>query len=272
MKTAADLKGGVVGVSSFGSESDATVTLALQRLGLTRDDITLKEYGGGTRRLAALKAGEIKATAINEPVASTAREQGLNMMVDLVAEKIPWLFSRRGDQAKLLDAIAGLLARLLKADRSRATTWRSRTRRAPRRCWRGRRRSPTAKIIDISYEDFRQQTPRQHGAVGKGAENIIAQYPGGVSRNVEDYVDTGILERLRQEGFLAPACSRNTGAAASCRDRIWHGPSRLSPGDPAWPQDQLPAGIAALPRAVASRSSTGPADHHAGRRRRRRRL
>ena len=35
VKTAADLKGGVVGVSSFGSESDSTVTLALKRLGLT---------------------------------------------------------------------------------------------------------------------------------------------------------------------------------------------------------------------------------------------
>ena len=48
VKTAADLKGGVVGVSSFGSESDSTVTLALKRLGLSRDDVTLKEYGGGT--------------------------------------------------------------------------------------------------------------------------------------------------------------------------------------------------------------------------------
>jgi ABC-type nitrate/sulfonate/bicarbonate transport system substrate-binding protein len=32
VKTAADLKGGVVAVSSFGSESDATVTLALKKL------------------------------------------------------------------------------------------------------------------------------------------------------------------------------------------------------------------------------------------------
>ncbi len=41
--------------------------LRWQRLGLTRDDVTLKEYGGGGRRLAALKTGEIKATAVNEP-------------------------------------------------------------------------------------------------------------------------------------------------------------------------------------------------------------
>ena len=39
VKTAADLKGGVIGVSSFGSESDSTVTLALERLNLTRADV-----------------------------------------------------------------------------------------------------------------------------------------------------------------------------------------------------------------------------------------
>src|ERR1700692_2040588 len=84
VKTAADLKGGVVGVSAFGSESDSTVTLALARLGMRRDDVVLKEYGGGMRRLDALKSGEIRGTAINEPVASLAHEQGLNPMVDLV--------------------------------------------------------------------------------------------------------------------------------------------------------------------------------------------
>src|SRR5215471_18633436 len=72
VKTAAELKGGVIGVSTFGSESDSTVTLALARLGLTRNDVTLKEYGGGMRRLDAVKSGEIKATPLNEPLASKA--------------------------------------------------------------------------------------------------------------------------------------------------------------------------------------------------------
>ena len=89
MKTAADLKGGAIGVSTFGSESDSTVTLALARLGLTRNDVTLKEYGGGMRRLDAIKSGEIKATPINEPIASLARGQGVNVLVDLVARADP---------------------------------------------------------------------------------------------------------------------------------------------------------------------------------------
>src|SRR5215470_1630798 len=104
VRSPADLKGGVIGVSTFGSESDSTISIALERWGLTRADVTVKEYGGGSRRLAAVKSGEIKATAINEPTTSEARAQGVNVMLDLAAEQIAWLFSgvvvRRGDLAK----------------------------------------------------------------------------------------------------------------------------------------------------------------------------
>jgi NitT/TauT family transport system substrate-binding protein len=202
VKTAADLKGGVVGVSSFGSESDATVTLALQKLGLTRDDVTLKEYGGGTRRLAALKTGEIKATAINEPVASTAREEGLNAMVDLAVEQIPWLFSGLVVKRSYLEGNRELLARFLKAtiegnhlaltDATRAKEVLARETKITDR-----------KIIDIGYSDFTQQTPVNTEPSRRGAENIIAQFPEGVSRKVEDYVDTGILDGLERDGFFA---------------------------------------------------------------------
>jgi TRAP-type uncharacterized transport system substrate-binding protein len=65
VKSADDLKGGVIGVTTFGSESGSTVTLALQRLGLRRDDLILKEYGSGMRRLEVVKSGEIKATPLN---------------------------------------------------------------------------------------------------------------------------------------------------------------------------------------------------------------
>src|SRR4029077_14531175 len=66
-RTAADLRGAVIGISTFGSETDTTVTLALKRLELTRDDVTLKEYGGGPQRLAGPKAGGIRGTRGNEP-------------------------------------------------------------------------------------------------------------------------------------------------------------------------------------------------------------
>jgi NitT/TauT family transport system substrate-binding protein len=201
VKTAADLKGGVVGVSTFGSESDSTVTLALQRLGLARNDVTLKEYGGGPARLAAVKAGEIKATTLNEPFTSLAREQGVNVMVDLVPEQIAWLFSgitvRHDAVASRRDALTRFLKATIEgnylalADEKRA-----------KEILAKELKISDPRIIDISYNDFKQQSPPDLAPSRVGAENILAQLPGG-SRNVDDYVDAGILDGLKAAGFFA---------------------------------------------------------------------
>ena len=46
VKTAADVKGGTAGITTFGSESDIAVTLALKQLGLTRKDVNVVQIGG----------------------------------------------------------------------------------------------------------------------------------------------------------------------------------------------------------------------------------
>jgi NitT/TauT family transport system substrate-binding protein len=201
VKTAADLKGGAIGVSTFGSESDSTVTLALQRLGLTRNDVTLKEYGGGRRRLEAVKSGEIKATPINEPLASMAREQGVNVLVDLVPEQIPWVFSgivvRRGDVAGRRD----LLTRFLKATIEGNYLALADERQA-KEVLAKELKITEPKILDITYNDFKALTPPNTEPSRQGAENILAQFPAG-SRNMEDYVDTSLLDALRSDGYFA---------------------------------------------------------------------
>jgi ABC-type nitrate/sulfonate/bicarbonate transport system substrate-binding protein len=201
VKSADDLKGGVIGVSTFGSESDSTVTLALQRLGLRRDDVILKEYGGGMRRLEVVKSGEIKATPLNEPLASLARAQGVDVLTDLVPEQIAWVFSsivvRQADIAQRRD----VLLRFLKAtaegnhlalhDAVRAKAVLAKE-----------LRITDAKILDISYEDFRAQSPPNIEISLQGAANILAQFPGG-SQKVEDYIDMSLIDALRTDGFFS---------------------------------------------------------------------
>jgi NitT/TauT family transport system substrate-binding protein len=201
VRTAADLKDGVVGVSAFGSESDSTVTLALARLGLRRNDVVLREYGGGMRRLAALKSGEIKGTAINEPVASLAHEAGLTAMVDLVAEKIPWLFSSIVVKASYLAGHRDALKRFLKASIEGNYLALTDERRAKDVLAR-EARIVDPKIIDTSYNDFKQQSPIDLEPSRAGAQNIIDQFPALKSRNADDYIDTSILDGLRREGFF----------------------------------------------------------------------
>jgi ABC-type nitrate/sulfonate/bicarbonate transport system substrate-binding protein len=203
VKTAADLKGGVIGVSSFGSESDSTVTLALERFGMTRADVTVKEYGGGAKRLAATRAGEIKATAINEPTTSQAREQGVTILVDLAAEKIPWLFSgvvvRRSDlngprqdlaMRFLRAVIEGNYLALTDAARAKAVLARELN-------------VKSQTIIDISYDDFRAQSPPDMDISMPGVENVLKISAGKGSRNPDDYIDGAALMELRKAGFFA---------------------------------------------------------------------
>ena len=200
VKTAADLKGGTIAVSTFGSESDTTVTLALQRLGLTRGDVTLKEYGGGPRRLAALKAGEIKATTLNEPYASLAREQGVNVMVDLAAEQIPWVFSGVTVNAAAIAGRRDALKRFLRATiegNYLALT----DAKLAKDVLAKELKLTDPKIIDISYDDFKQQSPLDLAPSRPGADNILKQFPGGSSR-IEDYIDTSLLDEIKAEGFI----------------------------------------------------------------------
>ena len=202
VKTAADLKGGVIGVSSFGSESDSTVTLALERFNLTRADVTVKEYGGGSKRLAAVRAGEIKATAINEPTTSQAREQGVNILIDLAAEKIPWLFSgvvvRRNDLKERRDLVLRFLRAVIEgnylaltdATRAKSVLARELKVKNPR-------------IVDISYGDFRAQSPPDMDISMPGVANVLKVGAGGGSHNPADYIDGSVLGELRKADFFA---------------------------------------------------------------------
>src|SRR5579862_2410567 len=201
VKTAADLKGGVVGVSTLGSESDSTVTLALQRLGLTRNDVIIKEYGGGMHRLEAVKSGEIKATALNEPLSSLARQQGVNVLVDLVPDQIPWLFSgivvRRDDVGARRD----LLTRFLKASIEGNYIALTDEKRA-KEVLAKELKIANPKVLDITYNDFKQQSPQNLEPSVPGAENILKMFPSA-DQKVADYLDTSLLDALKKDGFFA---------------------------------------------------------------------
>src|SRR5436190_4309005 len=83
IRTNPELKGGVFGISSEGSESDSATSLVLQRLGMTRKDVIVKEIG--TDRLTPLRNGTIAATVLGEPQRTQAIAMGLRIVSDLFA-------------------------------------------------------------------------------------------------------------------------------------------------------------------------------------------
>ena len=128
--------------------------------------------------------------------------QGLNAMVDRMPDQIPWLFTSLVVKQSTLANHRDVLVRFLKAviegdhlaltDEKRAKEVLAREARIADR-----------KILDISYNDFKQQSPLNIEPTRAGAANVLAQFPAGEAKGIDDYLDLGILEELKKSGFVA---------------------------------------------------------------------
>jgi NitT/TauT family transport system substrate-binding protein len=200
IKTNAELKGGIFGISSEGSESDSATTLVLKRLGLSRSDVTIKEIG--TERLTPLRNGTVAATLLGEPQRGQAIALGLRVVADLYAERIPWLYSGltvdRGYVQSNRDALKRFLKATIEGNHLAITD----AKRA-KEVLAKELKLTDPKIIDQSYDNFKAETPPNAEIDRTGAENIVAALvPDGRSKNVDDYIDMTLIAELRSEGFI----------------------------------------------------------------------
>jgi NitT/TauT family transport system substrate-binding protein len=201
IKTDAELKGGTFGISSAGSESDSATTLVLRRLGLRREDVTIKEIG--VERLTPLRAGAVAATVLGEPQRTQAIGLGLRIVADLYAERIPWLYSGLTVDAGYLASNRDTLVRFLKATIEGNHLAMTDEKRA-KEVLAKELKLTDPKIIDASYANFKAETPPNAEIDRAGAENVLtAIAPANASRNLDDYIDMSLTDELRATGFIA---------------------------------------------------------------------
>ena len=62
------------------------------------------------------------------------------------------------------------------------------------------------KVIDATYDDFKRLMPRDAAPSVDGAKNVLAQLQAiGTeigSKNVNDYLDLSIMQKLKQDGYF----------------------------------------------------------------------
>jgi sulfonate transport system substrate-binding protein len=90
VKTADDLRGKCVAVSTFGGTSHGSVILSLQALGLTPQDVVITEVGGQSARIAALQGGSCAAAPVDVARHDEMAGLGFNFLVNLEEAKLPW--------------------------------------------------------------------------------------------------------------------------------------------------------------------------------------
>ena len=83
VKGAADLKGQSIAISRYGSSTDTAADFALKHLGLTRNDVTVRQLGSPATRNAALISGQVAGTMEQFPDTGQLEQQGFRVLVDV---------------------------------------------------------------------------------------------------------------------------------------------------------------------------------------------
>jgi NitT/TauT family transport system substrate-binding protein len=199
-------KGATVAISTFGSETDIAVSIMLAQLGMKRDDVTITQIGGTTQRLGAMIAGRVDAAPLLEPAVTAARERGFPVVMDLAANKTPWIFDAVVVTRSYLKEHPDVLTRFLKAYIEGAErafgdeTW-------AKEVIAKRFKTSDPKVIDATYRDYVASTARDLTPSVEGAKSVLAQLKAiGLqtgSDDPKDFLDLGLIDKLKSEGFLA---------------------------------------------------------------------
>jgi NitT/TauT family transport system substrate-binding protein len=201
----ADLKGKTFGISTFGSETDIAISILLKQQGLTRQDVTVSQIGGSSQRFAALVAGRIDVAPLIEPGITLAKERGFNPIIDLAAAKTPWIFDSVVVTSGYLKQNRDTLKRFVKAYVAGAYLALADEKKG-KELIAQKFKTNDPKVIAATYADFKRLMPLDAAPSIEGARNVLEQL-GAIgtdigSRNVNDYLDLGVIEQLKQEGYF----------------------------------------------------------------------
>jgi ABC-type nitrate/sulfonate/bicarbonate transport system substrate-binding protein len=111
------LRGGKIGIDSFGGSPDIAVRVALRRSGMDPErDVAIVPVGNVPTRAAALMQGGLQATVLNPPSSLTVEDNGFHPLINMAELKLPavsqttiaqrsWLAAHREIAQKYVDTL-----------------------------------------------------------------------------------------------------------------------------------------------------------------------
>ena len=205
ISSAEQLKGKSVGISRYGSSTDAAADFALKHLGLTRKDVSILQLGGAATRMAAIISGRVDGTFEQHPDTAELTRQGFHVLVDLndVVRDYPntsfvtsraFLKSNRDTVKKFLMAMATAVQELKQnpevAIKQTQTFLKVKEEANVRAAYESYVKSYPARL-EISLP-----------GIGAVLESLAAKEPKAKTVKPEQFVDTSLLEELERDGFF----------------------------------------------------------------------
>jgi ABC-type nitrate/sulfonate/bicarbonate transport system substrate-binding protein len=209
IKTAKELRGKTLGIQSVGGTNWMAALLWLEHFGLDlrRDNIMLQPTGDQIVRSQALESGKVDAAVIDTVFSKKLEQSGFNVLGDSFKTDIPFtgvdIVTTRAYIAEQPGTLENLLKSLLE---SLAYVVAPKNQTAVVELIMKRLRISDAATAESGYQDLIKTMARKPYPVLDGLRNVQrllkAQNPRIADVNVEDLIDTRILRKLDESGFI----------------------------------------------------------------------
>ncbi len=209
IKTAAQLKGGSVAISSFGTASDFIARFALQRIGLIPGkDVALVQLGDPLMRQAAMETNRVQATVHVPPSTFVAQKKGFNVLADVAALGLPYQHTGVATTRKFIREHSDIVRMYIKSHVEavhRLKTDRETGIKVLAKYMGGLKdREILEKTYDRAVADNilpRKQYPTLAG-LKMILDTIAEKDPRAKNAKPEDFVDMRFIKELDESGFI----------------------------------------------------------------------
>jgi ABC-type nitrate/sulfonate/bicarbonate transport system substrate-binding protein len=206
IKTAEQLKGGILGVASLSGSSITASRFALHKLGLDPDkDVSMIVVGGTPDRLIALQTGRIQSTLLSPPTSIVAEKEGFNLLTDV--GDLPFPYNSLATTRRFIRDNQETVRRYIKSHIEavhRLKTDRETGIKVLAKYLRRNDRYLLEKSYDVSIADNilpRKQYPALPG-IKTVLEMLAERTPKARTAKPEDFVDARFIKELDESGFI----------------------------------------------------------------------
>ena len=203
IKTPAELKGGAVAISRFGSASDFIVRYALQRLGLTPvKDVAILQVGSLTERLAAMETKRVQATVLAPPAMYQAQMRGFNMLADIASLGLPYQATGVATTRKFIRDRMDVVRRYVKSHVE--AVHRFKTDRETMKVLAKALALTDKQLLERTYDGaiVEHKLPAKQYPTLEGLKTILAGDPKAKGAKAEDFVDLSFIKELDESGYI----------------------------------------------------------------------
>jgi NitT/TauT family transport system substrate-binding protein len=203
IKTAEDVKGKSIAISTFGGTSNAAALLALKSLGLAATDAVITQVGGQSTRIAALQGGSIDCAIVDANLRDQMTAEGFSIVTKLKDAKIEFGRSGMSFTREFIDAnpntVLVTVASVLEAQNK---IWTDPDAVAPLYAEFSQQDAETAKALILDFQEIGNRSMMATIEAFKNPQKTIAVInPDIIDVDLTTAFDMSFLETLRDNGY-----------------------------------------------------------------------